>query len=111
MALEQAEHRFDTVATFQMTSGAAIGERNLWIILAVGGKTHDVVPIKVPQFRQVIAVEAGIVGENGMDIVLTQPGTKINDGLDADTQDGSTGVSMNRVLSYILPTSHSMARI
>lgn len=42
------EHGFNTVATLQATRGAAIGcGWNLGIMLAVGGKAHDVVPVKI----------------------------------------------------------------
>lgn len=78
---EQAEHRFNSVATFQTAGGAAVGIGwDFGIVLTVGGNAHNVVPVKTTQLRQMVAVEADIVGENGTDFVLTEPGTQISDG-------------------------------
>ena len=82
IAGEQAEHGFDAEATLQAASGATIGvSGNLGVVLAIGGKAHDVVPVKITQLRQMVAVEAGIVGENGTDSVLIEPGTQIKNSL------------------------------
>ena len=85
---EQTKHGFYSVASFQTASGATVGvSGNLGIVFAIGGKAHDVVPVKITQLRQMVAVKAGIVGENGTDSVLIEPDTQISDGFGSCTED------------------------
>lgn len=82
------EHGFDALATLQAASGATVGGGgDSGIVLAVGGKAHDIETIEIPQLWQMVAVKAGIVGENGTDFVLTEPGTQISDGFGSCTED------------------------
>lgn len=80
---------FNTVASFQTARGAAIsGGGNLWIVLAVGGKAHDVGPVDVLQFQQEVVVEVGVVCEDRTDAVLSKPSLQIRTGLGSRTEDG-----------------------
>lgn len=86
---QQAEHGFDTIASLQTAGGAAVGIG--WdseIVLTVGCKAHDVVPVKITHLRQMVTVKVGIVGENRTDSVLIEPDTQISDGLGAGAEDG-----------------------
>ena len=73
---EQTEHGLDAVTPLHTSGAVAVGTGgDFGVVLAVGGKAHDVVPSKASQLRQVIAVEAGVVGKDGVDVVLPEPGT------------------------------------
>ena len=49
IAGKQAEHGFDAEATLQTACGAAVGiGRDFGIVLAIGGKTHDIIPVIIP---------------------------------------------------------------
>lgn len=86
---KQAEHRFDAVATFQTTGGVAVGSSgDFRIVLTVGGKAHDVVPVKIPQLRQMVAVKAGVVGEDRLDTVMLEPDSKICNSLGLCAENG-----------------------
>ena len=50
-------------------------------MLAVCRQTHDVVPAKAVQLRQMVAVKAGVVGEDGPDVLLLQPAAQLLHGL------------------------------
>ena len=83
------QHGFDAVAAFQSAGGTAVGVGgDLGAVLAVGGEAHDVVPIEAAQFRQVAAVEVGVVGEDARDTVQAEPGAQILDRLGAGAEDG-----------------------
>ena len=56
-------------------------------MLAVGGQAHDVVPVEAAQLRQVVPVEAGVVGEDARDAVLPEPGVQVAHGLGAGAED------------------------
>ena len=84
---EQTKHGLDTVAAFQTAGGVAVGIGwDFGIVLAVGGKAHDVIPIEVSQLWQMIMVKAGIVCEDGMDIMLLEPGSKISNSLSSSAE-------------------------
>lgn len=86
---EQAEHGFDTKTAFQTAGGTTVGgSGNLGIVLTVGGKAHDIVPVKVLQSGQMVAVEAGIVSKDRIDTVLLEPDTQIRNGLSSSAEDG-----------------------
>ena len=86
---QQSEHGLHAVASFQVAGGAAVGVGGYFgVVLAVGGQAHDVVPVEAPQLRQVVAVEAGVVGEDALDAVLGQPCLQIPDGLRPGAEDG-----------------------
>ena len=86
---QQSEHGLHAVASFQAAGGAAVGVGgNFGVVLAVGGQAHDVVPVEAPQLRQVVAVEAGVVGEDALDAVMRQPCLQIPDGFRPGAEEG-----------------------
>jgi len=109
---KQTKHRLHTVAPLQPAGRAAVGiGRDFCVMLAVGCQTHDIIPVIVPQLRQVVAVKAGIVSEDGNNAILLKPGTKVGNGFTSGAEDRRHRCFDEQWLSYMPPIWHSMGRI
>ena len=106
---QQPQHGLHAVAPFHPAGGKAFAAfRDPGIVLAVGGKAHDIVPVIISQLRQMIAVKAGIVGENGTDFVLTEPGTQISDGFGSCTEDRLAELKAHKVFAEAIDAVKSV---
>ena len=57
-------------------------------MLPVGGQTHNIIPIEIPQLRQMIPVEAGIISKNRGDTVFPKPLAQVCNSLAAGAENG-----------------------
>lgn len=86
---KRGEHGFDIVVPLQAANAVTVGTGgNLGIVLAVGGKAHNAIPVKTLHLGQVIAVETSVVGKNGTGTVLLEPETQIHNSFDSGAENG-----------------------